>query len=301
MGKGSPSPPPPPDYVGAAQAQGVANVDAARTTAKLSNPNIIGPLGNQTVTYGTGDQQDVPTITQTLTPTAQATLNSQQQVQKSLADLGQQGVGTAQKVLGSAFNPNLPNMQTSIDTSNVAKMPVNAGTTAQQAIMSRLDPEIQMQEKATAQTLANQGIPQGSEAYNNAMRQQGQQENDLRTQAALQGINVDMGANQQGFNEATTGAQFGNTAINNSLQEQLALRNQPLNEISALESGSQIQMPQFQGYQGTNVTPPPIFGATQAQGNAAMNQFGINSANANAGNSATAGLAGAAATAAIVL
>jgi hypothetical protein len=47
-----PKAPPAPDYVGAAQAQGAADVDAARVTAKLNNPNIINPYGKQTVAYG---------------------------------------------------------------------------------------------------------------------------------------------------------------------------------------------------------------------------------------------------------
>ena len=41
------------DYIGQAKAQGEANIDSARPSAKLSNPNINGPLGSQTVTYGT--------------------------------------------------------------------------------------------------------------------------------------------------------------------------------------------------------------------------------------------------------
>ena len=52
MGKKSPSPPPAPDYTGAAVAQGQANLDAARLTARLSNPNISTPLGGQRVTFG---------------------------------------------------------------------------------------------------------------------------------------------------------------------------------------------------------------------------------------------------------
>lgn len=298
MGKSSPSPPPAPDYAAAAQAQGAANVDAARATAKLSNPNIIGPYGTQTVTYGTGDQQDIPTVTQTLTPTGQQTVDQQQQVQLALAQLANQGVGTAQNVLGNAFNPNLPNMQTSLDTSNVANLPVNAGTTGQQAIMSRLQPQIDQSNAALTQQLANQGITPGSEAYNNAERVQNQSNNDLLTQAALQGINLDQTNNQIGYNEALQGAQFGNTAIGNSLQEQLALREQPLNEITGLMSGSQIQTPQFQQYQGANVQAAPIFNAAQAQGNYGLQNYGIQSAGANANNSATAGLMGTAAMAA---
>jgi hypothetical protein len=41
-----------PDYAKAAQAQGQANLAAAQATAKLNNPNIINPMGTQTVTYG---------------------------------------------------------------------------------------------------------------------------------------------------------------------------------------------------------------------------------------------------------
>ena len=43
-----------PDYAALAKEQGVANLAAARATAKLNNPNIINPYGTQTVTYGSG-------------------------------------------------------------------------------------------------------------------------------------------------------------------------------------------------------------------------------------------------------
>ena len=42
------------------------------------------------------------------------------------------------------------------------------------------------------------------------------------------------------------------------LQEEFALRNQPLNEISALMSGSQLMMPQFTAPFQTGVQPAPI-------------------------------------------
>lgn len=361
----SSSPPPAPDYAGAAKQQGTANLESAVATAKLSNPNTYGPLGSQTVTYGTGDQQYTPTITQTLTPNAQATLNAQQGVERSLAELGQQGVGQAKTILGTPFTPNLPGIQTDIsgsvspvnqsaytagnaqgaiggptlkqgiDTSGIAAMPVNAGMTGQQAIMSRLEPQLTQNEGMTRQRLANQGLVPGGEAYNNEMRTMGQNRNDLELQAAAQGINLDAAMNQQGFNQAQTQgqfgneaqlaqfnaglqnaglgntainqnfnnqlaaqsaqnaaqtqnynqqlglAQFGNTAQGQSLDQQLALRNQPLNQITGLMSGSQIQMPQFQGYTGANVAAAPIYQAANDQYNAAMQQYGIKQQNAN--------------------
>jgi hypothetical protein len=98
MGKKA-SAPPAPDYAGAAKAQGAANVEAARASAMLSNPNVYGPLGTQTVTY----DGDIPTVRQTLTPQAQATLDAQQQVERRLAQLGLQGIGTAESTLGTPF------------------------------------------------------------------------------------------------------------------------------------------------------------------------------------------------------
>ena len=355
MGKSAPSPPPAPDYAAAAKEQGTANIEAARASAKLSNPNIIGPYGNQTVKYGAGgsfdeagynramqafsatgsgakgpaptqaqyqttDEQggseddvqayrnaqldylsskgvaptreqyttgmdmDIPTVTQTLTPEGQATVEAQQRVQRQLANLGEQGIGTAQRVMGTAFNPTTPGLRTSFDTSNLAAMPVNAGMTGQNAIMSRLQPQIERQQASTRQNLANQGIGSGSEAYRNAMTDQGQRENDLYTQAALQGIGLDTAARSQGFNEQQGIASFENQARQAQLQQESYLRQQPLNEITGLMSGSQIQLPQFQAYQGQQIAPAPIMAGAQAAGQSAMQNYGIGSANTNAAN-----------------
>jgi len=295
MGKSSPSPPPAPDYSGAAREQGAANVETARLQGRMSNPNIISPLGTQTITYE-GDQ---PTITQKLTPTAEETLAAQQRVQKLLAGLGETGTTQAQKVIGSPFSPTGTagqGLQTRLDLSNLAQMPVNAGMTGQQAIMARLEPQLQRQQAAMENQLANQGITPGSEAYRVAQTQAAQNRNDLLSQAALQGISLDTGARAQGLNEQQAILAAQNAAQQQELQRQAYLRQQPLNEITGLMSGSQIQMPQFQGYQGPSVAPPPIFAGAQAAGNAAMQQYGIQSANTNAQNAGLYNLLGAGAT-----
>ena len=101
---------------------------------------------------------------------------------------------------------------TGLDLSNVANMPINAGTTGQQAIMARLEPQLARNRVSTETQLINQGLRPGSEAYNNAITLLGQQENDQRTQAVLQGLGLDMSANAQGYGQALTSGQFGNTA-----------------------------------------------------------------------------------------
>ena len=283
MGKKAPAPPPPPDYAGAAVAQGAANVESARVGSKLSNPNMYTPYGNQLISYD-GDQ---PTIRQTLTPEAQRTLDEQQKVQYQLASLSGKGANLAGSVLDKAFSFGGPDVKTSLDLSNVAKMPVNAGTTGMEAIMSRLEPSLRRNRVSTETNLINQGLRPGTEAYDNAARLLGESENDQRTQAALQGINLDTAANAQGYNQALQSGQFGNTAQQQALAEAIQRRSMPLNEITALMSGSQIQNPQFGAYSGSNVTAAPTFAATQAQGQAEQNNYNQQVATQNAN---TAGL-----------
>jgi len=262
-----PAAPAAPDYAGAAVAQGAANKETAVAQARLNNPNIYSPYGNQTVTWGTPDATGVaqPTINQTLTPEAQRALTAQQNLQANLATLGGQSYGTAFDVMSKPFDYR-GQVQTSLDTSGIAKMPVNAGTTGQEAIMSRLEPSLAKNRVSTETQLINQGLRPGSEAYDNAIKLLGQQENDARTQAALQGINLDMSANTQGFNQALQGGQFGNTANQQALAQAITQRQLPLNEINALMSGSQIQNPTFSPYSGSNIAPPPIANATAQQG-----------------------------------
>lgn len=310
----------------------------------LSNPNINSPYGNQMVSWnsGAGNPDGTPqaTVTQTLTPDAQAALTAQQHTQAAEANLASQGIGKASEVLNQGFHFNGPDIQTSlpdaggvnygpsggaygyaqgVNTRGIAAMPVNAGMTGQQAIMSRLQPQIQQGDQALQQRLANQGLTQGSEAYDNAMRTQQQGNNDLLSQAALQGINLDMSANQQGYGQAAQTAQIGNAAIGQnfgqgvtsaglynqaqnqqfgqnlqaaqfantaqqqSMAQQLSLYNQPLNQITALMSGSQIQNPTFQAYSGQNVQAAPVFQAAQNQAQYQQGLYGQQMAGYNSG------------------
>lgn len=398
MGKSS-APPPAPDFTALAKEQGKQNLEAAQTGVRLSNPNMITPFGNQTVTYSqptfdearynadlarfnaqkpidrsqymrtgsddyTGNYSyfdqagydqarkelgaapdktaymtggGTPTVTQTLTPTAQATLDAQQRVQQRLAALGETAMGNVQNTLSTPFVPTTTEIQHNfadygraqntfadrgiaqgtIDSSNIAKMPIDAGTNAQKLILDRLNPTIQAGDVSFRQQLANQGLTPGTAAYDAAFRNREMSKNDLINQAALQGINLDMQANQQGYNQAYQNAglynaalgqnysqdqgragfynnaiqqdysqalnraQFQNTAQQQQLAQDLALRSQPINELAAIMGGSQIQLPQFAGYQGTSVAPAPVFAAGQQQ-----YQTALGAANAqNAANS----------------
>ena len=272
-----PAAPAAPDYTGAAVAQGAANVEAARATAMLSNPNVYSPYGTQTVTY----QGDIPTVRQTLTPEAQKTLEQQQALGYKLTDLAGRGFSAVDKSLATPFSFGGPSVQTSLDTSGIAQMPINAGTTGQEAIMSRLEPSLAKNRVSTETQLINQGLRPGTEAYDNAINLLSQQENDARTQAVLQGLGLDITANTQGFNQALQGGQFANTAQQQALAQAIQERQMPLNEVNALVEGSQIQNPLFQQYTGANVAPPPIANAATLQGQFDQNTFNQNTGTYN--------------------
>jgi hypothetical protein len=419
MGKKSPKPPPAPDYAAAAQAQGQANLEAARLTARISNPNISTPLGGQRVTFGrdvfnqsaydkamadynkqleaynaakasgqpftpSGGQPpggvptspftmgerygvgrgkagepidygapgtyprmgggggltfdpntgmpiaptreqftsrtdlDTPFIEQYLTPEAQATLEAQQRVERALSGLGEKAIGKVGDIYGTTFTPQglpeqrfgfdygqlptapdltsmgqfqrgfraeeMPNapditamgqaganlqaqalnygprmgefgmagagpaapgqivgadlgglqnvsygpqegqygfargfvpteqLQQGVDVRGLAQMPVSAGMTGQQAILSRLTPQLQRERAGLENQLRNQGLVPGGEAYNREIELFNQRANDLLQQSALQGIGLDAQMRAQGFSERQIQAEMANQA-----------------------------------------------------------------------------------------
>ncbi len=113
-------------------------------------------------------------------------------------------------------------LQTKLNLSGVAPMPVNAGMTGQQAILSRLQPQLDRQKTSLQTQLSNQGLVPGGEAYTNAMTDYGNQANDATQQAILAGLTLDQNANQQGFNQAATEGNFTNSALGQQFNQGLA-------------------------------------------------------------------------------
>jgi hypothetical protein len=263
--KGSPSPPPPPDYTGAAQATAAGNKDAAIATAEANRVNQYTPNGSLTYSQTGKSEAGNPlwSATQILSPAQQQILDANNNLSTSL-------LGTAQTGL-SSVNDLLSGNNTALDESKLAH-PGISGQSVQDAVMSRLQPEMDRQQKGLDNQLANQGIMQGSEAYGTAQTQQAQNRNDLETQAALQGINTGNAARQQG------------------IAEQYAAQSRPLDIVNALRTGNQVTNPQFVNVpQQANVAGPDLLGAAQGNYNAAMGQY---NAQMQSSNSMTSGLMG---------
>lgn len=217
---GKPKAPKAPDPKETAAAQTGTNVTTALANAQLGNVNQYGPDGS--VTYSTNGGQtfrDPTTGADYFIPQYEqrTTLSPQQQAIKSQTDAAELNLGS------------LANQQSSFLKDYLAK-PVNLDTSATEArtmelARQRLDPVIAQRDEDLRTRLANQGIKAGSDAYARELNTFNQGTNDAYNQLILNG-------HQQ------------------AVQDILTQRNQPLNEISALLSGSQVGMPQFGA--GTN-------------------------------------------------
>ena len=75
------------------------------------------------------------------------------------------------------------------------------------------------------------------------------------------------------FNMAAADAALQNAGRQQGIQERLLERRAPIDEISALMSGSQVQAPSFVPTPQVNVAAPDIMGATYASNNAAMQNY----------------------------
>ena len=85
---------------------------------------------------------------------------------------------------------------------------------ASDLINQRLQPQIQRENEASDAQLANQGIMQGSQAYNNAKTLLNQQHNDLSNQAQLAGLQ----AQNQFFNQGVTASNLPYQQLNSFKQ-----------------------------------------------------------------------------------
>ena len=182
---------------------------------------------------------------QILSPEQQQLLDIQNRLSQRTGGLAETGIGYLENTLAKPF-----------DTSKLPTTGFNPSQSYQDAYMQRLAPQLQQGREQLQQQLANQGIDIGSTAYDRAMMQQAQRENDLLLGATTQGFGVGQQARTQG------------------LQEAAYLRNEPLNMLNALRSGAQVQGPQFVNSANQAVTQgPDILGAAQMGYNAQMGDF----------------------------
>lgn len=256
---GKPTAPTPPNPQQTAAAQTGSNVSTAIAQQQLNAVNQNGPTGSVTYeqngTYeftdpSTGQKYTLPKMTQNTTLSA-----GQQQIFDALQGANQNLATTAKNQSGRLDS--LLSEPFSLD---------NEATEGRllELASKRLDPMQQRAREREVARLSNMGIKEGSEAFNQAMLRLGETENDARNQLLL-------------------------TGRNQAVQEALLQRQQPLNELIALASGTQLSTPTAGAPPQTGLAGTDVAGITQAGYN---NQMGQYNQQMNQWNSTVGGLFG---------
>jgi hypothetical protein len=220
----SPAPPPAPDPVATANAQTASNVKTSTTQQQLNMVDQTNPYGSQSYTQ-TGTWADgTPKYAMSTTLSEPEQRNQDQQWEfDNLTN--QLGINQTKKLTGLLDTPfKLDNEATESRLMELGR--------------KRLDPVLQERNAALESKLYNQGVMPGTEAYDRAMR-----------------------ADTQGQNDAYDQLLLGGRALANT--ELTAERNQPINEITALMSGGQVNQPQFGQTPQTSVANTDVAGITQ--------------------------------------
>lgn len=281
MSKGGNSSPNPYTSAGV---QTQSNIDSGIASNALNNVNVYSPYGSstygQTGTTNVGGYQ-IPQYSQniSLNPQQQTTLNSVQGAAGNLAgkiqndSSGTYGLGKYTTGLQTGFNQG-QQVQGQTGMPAGSEQAINdARNAAYNQQEAYLAPQQAQQGEQLNASLAQQGITQGSAAYNNAQSQQGrqntfsnqqaqnaavqagqQEQNTLYGQSLQSGEFANTAAGQQ-FAQGQGAAQFANTAAGQGYAQQANIDNLPYNQFSQLGG---IQNPQANAPAQSNINPSQI-------------------------------------------
>lgn len=240
---GKPRAPQPPDPAKTASAQGQINLQTAVAQQQLSNINQVTPDGNLTFSQtGTFKSTDPLTgkVTDVPTSTATQTLSPEQEAIKTQTDAAELNLaGTAANQ--SSFLKDFLGKRVDLNNEATEARLFELGR-------KRLDPALAERRQRSEQNLADRGLKFGSDDFDRGIEQVTQGENDAYNQLLLGGRGQ-------------------------AVQETLTERNQPINEIIGLLSGSQVQQPNFVNTQPPQLANVDFAGLTQDNFNSQLGIF----------------------------
>lgn len=283
--------PPPPDYVGAAQTTAAGNADAARVAANANRVNQYGPGGSIEYNQRDPSNPDLWNVTTKLSPQQQALYDLKGQTDVGLGNLALTGVNKAQGLLSdpTVDTSGLPSYISSVNGSDAAR---NQAIDASYSQSTRfLDPQMARSEEALRTQLLNQGFggaAQGNEGFKNAMQDFNANKTNVYGDARDRAIAAGDQQFQQSFGRDLQNATLANANRGQQIGERAYLQDRPLNLISALRSGTQVQGPQFQNVPQQATTMGPDYNAATA--NRATSQNNLYNAQVGRQNAMTSGL-----------
>ena len=248
---GKPSAPKPPDPKETAQASIGTNVGTAIANTMMGNVNQVGPGGSLSYDQTGSHSWTDPYTGQTYDiPTFTATTNMSPEMQEIYSGL----TGQAGRVVNNLSDA------PPLDATQYRDQ-------AEQALLARMQPQFDQDRERMETQMANQGIGMGARAFQSA-----------------QG-NLD-----RGINDARLGAILaGGDEASRMMQMDAASRAQPINEISALLSGSQVATPNFQMNQPSGIPTTDTAGLINQNYN---QRLGVYNQQMNQWNSTMGGLFG---------
>ena len=248
-----------PDYRGAAEAEGAASKELANQQTWANRPTINTPWGSESWTAGTAIDpatgQPVTSWTSniSLSPEEQAALDAQQRIQQGRSQAAETLLGQATDAFSTPFNwDSLPSVPGSLE---------DAQRSAYEKMSATLEPGRARQRGALDTKLANMGLAMGTEAHRRAQGDLGDQFNtqdQMLLSQAMQEGRADLGTQQ--------------TLRNSAIAEEAQRRGMTLNELNALLTGQQVNMPQFPGFSQAGAGQAPDYtGAAGMEGQFAQN------------------------------
>ena len=257
-GGGKGKAPPAPDYKGAAEAQASASEANTAQAAWANRPDVYTPWGQQTwqtqadVDPATGKPVTSWKSIVELSPEQQAAQDAQTQITQGRSEAAKTLLDQATGAFETPFDwEGLPDTPGSVS---------DAQRSAYETMSASLEPGRERARSSLDTKLANMGLASGTEAFKRAQgglgEQFAQQDKQLLGQAMGEG-RADIGA-QQGMRSA-------------AIAEQAQRRGMSLNELNALLTGQQVNMPQMPGFQNAGTAQAPNYsGAAQSAGNYGM-------------------------------
>jgi hypothetical protein len=250
-----PKAPQPPSPQATADAQTSTNLATSISNNTMGMIGQRGPdgsltynqTGSKTINIG-GKTYDIPQYeaVTSLSDVAQKRYDTTNDATQNMADIAKLLSG---RIEDTAANP--------VSMDNLPDIPGSGGYEAsrksvEDALYSRLNPQLEQARASRETDLANRGIRIGSAAYDRAMAGVGQNENDARQQVVL-----------AGGQEQSRLAGMDSAARAQLLQERTAQANEPINRLSALLSQSQVNTPQYQTYTPQGMATTDVAGITQ--------------------------------------
>jgi len=158
---------------------------------------------------------------------------------------------TANQTVAPSLQPAVQNSQNAVSNyqfgqfnpGNLPSYGINPGQTYYGAEMGILQPQLDRQRQQTQTQLANQGIQPGSEAYTNAMYDLNNSQNNLLSNAVVNGMGVGLNANNQQYNQNL-----------NTYNTNLSAPFQYASSVKGLATPSYVQTPAGPNYLGAAQT-----------------------------------------------